>query len=218
MKSQRGQRGSRGQAPRNRNAEGQRDGVIVHITHPPQIPQLNTERGVRMRFVCNSAASVLNITFANLLDTFLVATTAVDGFDVFQSVRIRAVEVWADAILGAASTVEVQFLGNVAGQFGKTQAFSSTSMAVQPAHVKAVPARRSALAFYQQSSADVAFQITCPVGAVIDLELTLAQRFGTQVAAANALVGATAGAFYIRGFDGAASAASKFTPVADAVQ
>jgi len=214
MKSMNKPQRGRGKGPRKNKPS---DGVQVHITHPPQIQQLNTERGVRMRYVCNTAGQT-NISFANLLDTFLVAATAIAGFDVFNSVRIRAVEVWADAILGAASTVEVQFLGNVAGQYGKTQAFSDTSMAVQPAHVRAVPTRKSSLALYQQSSADVAFQITCPVGAVIDLELSFAQRFGTSVAASNALVGATAGAFYIRGFDGLAAAASKFTPVADGIQ
>jgi hypothetical protein len=169
-----------------------------------------------MRFVSNSSANQ-NVSFQNLLDTFLVASSATAVWDVFQAVRIRAVEVWAIPVLGNASTVEVQFLGNVAGQYGKPQVFSDTSMGVQPAHVRAVPNRKSSLALWQQSSADVAFNLMCPSGSVVDLELAFIGRYGVPLAAANVSVATSAGAFYVRGFDGLAAASTKFTPVADAV-
>jgi len=169
-----------------------------------------------MRYVCNSG-TVQNVSFQNLLDTFLVASGATAVWDVFQAVRIRAVEVWAIPVIGNASTVEVQFLGNVAGQYGKPQVWTDTSMGVQPAHTRAVPNRQSTLSLWQQSSADVAFQLTCPTGAVIDLELSFIGRFGVPLAAQNVSVAASAGAFYIRGFDGLAVATTKFTPQADAI-
>jgi len=185
------------------------------IAHPPQIPQLNIAHSVRMRFIAGSAANS-NITFQNLLDVFLVASGATAVWDVFNAVRIRAVEVWAVPVIGNATTTEVQFLGNVAGQYGKPQVFTDTSMGVQPAHVRAVPNRQSSLALWQQSSADVAFNIQCPAGSVIDLELSYIGRFGVPFAAQNASAATSAGAFYVRGFDGLAVATTKFVPVADA--
>jgi len=186
------------------------------VSHPPSIPQLNIAHSVRMRYICNSGTNQ-NVTYQNLLDTFLVASGATAVWDVFQAVRIRAVEAWAVPVIGNASTVEVQFLGNVAGQYGKPQVFTDTSMGIQPAHVRAVPARKSTLALWQQSSTDVAFNLICPTGTVIDLELSFIGRFGVPLAAQNVSAATSAGAFYIRGFDGLAIAATKFTPVADAL-
>jgi len=166
--------------------------------------------------VCNSGTTQ-NVSFQNLLDTFLVASGVNAVWDLFQAVRIRAVEVWCVPVIGNASTVEVQFLGNVAGQYGKPQVFTDTSMGVQPAHVRAVPNRKSTLSLWQQSSADVAFQLICPTGSVVDLELSFIGRFGVPLAAQNASAATSAGALYIRGFDGLAVATTKFTPVADAI-
>jgi len=193
-----------------------RQGGDRMISHPPMIPQLNIAHSTRMRFIAGSAATV-NVTFQNLLDTFLVATSATAVADVFEAVRIKAVEIWAVPVIGNATTVEVQFVSNVAGQYGKPQVFTDTSMGVQPAHVRAVPARQSALALWQLSSSAVAFELLCPAGAVIDLELSFIGRFGAPTAAQNVGVALTAGGFYVRGFDGLAAATTKFVPVADAV-
>jgi hypothetical protein len=205
-----GRKGRRSRQPRMTSEDGR------VISHPPSIPQLNIAHSVRMRYISGSSANQ-NVTFQNLLDTFLVASGATAVWDVFQAVRVRAVEVWTVPVVGNASTVEVQFLGNVAGQYGKPQVFTDTSMGVQPAHVRAVPARKSSLALWQQSSPDVAFNLMCPTGSVIDLELSFIGRFGVPLAAQNASAATSAGAFYVRGFDGLASASTKFTPVADAV-
>jgi hypothetical protein len=197
------------------NKRGGRRSQDRAISHPPQVPQLNIAHAVRMRFVAGSAANQ-NVSYQNLLDTFLVASGATAVWDVFQAVRIRAVEAWAVPVIGNASTIEVQFLGNVAGQYGKPQVWTDTSMGVQPAHVRAVPSRQSTLALWQQSSADIAFNIQCPAGTVVDLELSFIGRFGVPTAAQNVLAATSAGAFYVRGFDGLAIATTKFVPVADA--
>jgi len=165
-----------------------------------------------MRFIAQAATPNTNVTYQNLLDTFLLVTSAVAGYDLFSAVRIRAVEVWASAVLGNANTVAVTFLGNVTTEAGKPQIFQDTSMGVEPAHVRAVPAAKSTLAFWQVSSSDVAFQLTCPAGAVIDLELSFINRYGNSVAAQNALVAAPVGAVVTRGFDGLAIAATNFVP------
>jgi hypothetical protein len=191
-------------------------GQNMAISHPPQIGNLNITHSVRMRFVANASAFV-NITFQNLLDIFLVSTTTTALVDLFAAVKIRAVEVWAVPVIGNAATVEVTFLGNAIGQYSQTKTVTDTSMGVQPAHIRAVPAKQSTIALWQQSNADVALQLTCPAGAVIDMELSLVSRFATCTAAQNVGVGLTAGTLYVRGFDGLAAATSKFTPVADLV-
>jgi len=208
MRRQRNQKASKRNASRAQAAN-------MSISHPPQVRQLNLTHGVRMRFVATAGTGLTNITFQNLLDTWLVATSATALYDLFIGVKIRAVEVWGQTILGAASTVAVQFLGNTAGQFGEPQYFSDTSMGVQPAHVKAVPAAKSLLSFWQQSSTDVAFQITCPAGAVIDLDLSFVSRFGAPLAAQNIGAGLSIGTLYIRGFDGLAASTTNFVPVTD---
>lgn len=171
------------------------------------------KHGVRLRFVAN-AAFAGNITFQNLLDTLLMAATATTGYDLFYAVKVRAVEIWAEAILGSASTVSVGFMGLSGSSFGDQRLHTDTSMGVEPAHVLARPSPKSLAANFQPSSSAIALTMTVPSGAVVDLELTFVQSVQVQATAAqNALVGATAGGAYWRGLDGLASATSKFTPV-----
>lgn len=132
--------------------------------------------------------------------------------------KIRAVEVWATPLLGSAVTVSVVFNSTSAGFQGDQRFHTDTSMGIEPAHVRAVPSAKAQASQFQPSSAQDAFLLTCPSGAVVDVELTFVQ---SSVAAAtivqNALVGATVGAPYWRGLDGLAIATSKFNPVAVAV-
>jgi len=172
--------------------------------------------GTRLRFTLN-ASFAAGITWADLLDTMLVAASAVAGYDQFFSVKIRAVEVWASPLLGSATTVSVIFDGGTVGLVGDQRLHTDTSMGIEPAHVRAAPAPRSLAADFQLSSTNIAFFLSAPQGAVIDLELTFVQSAAAQAQAAqNALVGATIGAPYWRGLDGLGVATSKFTPVAPA--
>jgi len=189
------------------------------ITHPPQIQEYAIRHGTRLRFVCGSSVVAQQVTYQNLLDTMLVAITAILGYDLFYAVKVRAVEVWADAVAGNATTVSVQFPGAPVGGAGDQKFHTDTSMGIQPAHVRAVPTKRSGASLFQVSGNTECFKLTCPAGAVVDLELTFVQtsQVGTAVAVQNALVGANVGAPYWRGFDGLAAATTKFVPVADAV-
>jgi len=186
------------------------------ISHPPSIRDYAVRHGTRLRFTLN-ASFAAGITWADLLDTMLVAASAVAGYDQFFSVKIRAVEVWATPLLGSATTVSVIFDGSTVGLVGDQRLHTDTSMGIEPAHVRAVPAPRSLAADFQLSSTNIAFFLSAPQGAVIDLELTFVQSAAAQAQAAqNALVGATIGAPYWRGLDGLGVATSKFTPVAPA--
>lgn len=187
------------------------------ISHPPPIQEYAVRHSTRLRFVTN-AAFVGNITFQNLLDTMITAITAVLGYDQFFAVKVRGVEVWADAVAGNASSVLVQFAGITGASFGDQRLHTDTSMGIQPAHVKCRPAPKTLAANFQSSTAAEAFHLEVPSGAVVDVELTFVQSALIQATAAqNALVGATIGAPYWRGLDGVATAASKFVPVTPSV-
>jgi len=182
------------------------------IPHPPAIHDYSIVHERRLRFVTTSAIAQ-SVTFQNLLDLLIMATSATTGADLFQAVRVKAVECWSVPALGTVTTVEVVFDGNVAGMFGDQRIHTDSSMGLEPAHVLARPGPRTGAALFQESNANPAFFLDLPQGAVVDVLLSFKQpmlgnAFGTQ----NPLVGATTGAIYARGLDGLAVATSKFQP------
>jgi hypothetical protein len=183
------------------------------IPHPPSLPDFGIKRDLRTRFRAN-AAFTGSITFQNLLDIFNYAATAATAFDLFQSVKIKAIEVWCNALTNDTATVTVVFDGGVAGIVGDQKIHTDSSMGIEPAHIKARPARQTGAALFQLSSASNAFFLTVPEGAIVDLELSFRQPLaGGVVPTQNVPAAATAGVLYMRGLDGVAAAASKFTPV-----
>lgn len=184
------------------------------ITHPPQIQEYAVRHGTRLRFICSSAVVNQAVTFQNLLDTMLIALSGTVVNDIFTQVKVRAIEAWANAVIGNAATVAIFFGGETVGAIGDQRLHTDTSMGIEPAHVKARPSARCQAAQFQPSSAAVAFYITCPAGTVVDAELTFVQAVdGAATTAQNASVSTTAGASYWRGLDGVAIAATKFPPM-----
>jgi len=183
------------------------------IAHPPQLPSYGITRDVRMRFQA-TAAGAITVTFQNLLDTVLVALTAILGVDLFESVRVNSVELWGIAALGTPTTVILVYNGTVLGAQGDQKTHTDTSMGIEPAHVKARPDRLTQAGQFQASSANSAFFIDVSAGAVIDVSMTFRQPVqGQSVAPQNALVGATPGAVYYRGLDGKTVALTNFPVV-----
>jgi hypothetical protein len=189
----------------------------MHVTHPPQIPSLGITRDVRLRFNASSAF-LAAITYKNLLDLIGVAATATTGFDLFTSVRINMVEVWAAAVIGTATTISLTFDGATVGVAGDDKLHSDTSMGIQPAHIKARPDPRTQAGQFQGSAtAASAFLLTVPAGAVIDVSLSFRNPVdGDVLAATAALSGATAGQLYYRGLDGLGTASTKLNAVGPA--
>jgi len=186
------------------------------IPHPPSIQEYAIRHGTRLRFTSTAAANLL-VTFQNLLDLILIATTTTQVADIFAQVKIRAVEVWGIAAVGTPSTVAVQYPSVVAGFVGDARLHTDTSMGIEPAHVRAVPSKRSQASLFQVSSANTAFIVTCPAGAVVDVELTYVQSSEQDaVIAQNVAVGATVGASYWRGLDGKTTALTAFPTVSTA--
>jgi len=170
-----------------------------------------------MRFISNAAVLAL-ITWENLLDSIGVATTTIAGFQVFDQVRLNAVEVWSTPAIGAASTVSVQFATAVLGVQGDGRVHSDTSMSIEPAHIVARPSPLSQTAQWQASSNNAAFTLTCPTGSVVDVTLAfrvLSTRPPTALQ--NALVAATVGDIFYRGLDGLATAATQLPAQAPTV-
>lgn len=202
-------KGSRGAQQRTRGGDlSQRV-----ISHPPPIQNLAVTHGVRVRFTA-LAAFAGNITFQNLLDTLVVATTTTTLADLFHAVKIRAIELWAEAAIGTPAFVSLIFDSGAAGFIGDHKEHTDTSMGVQPAHLFVRPSPRSLASDFQVSSANQAFWLQCPAGAVIDLMLTYQQYMGVGVVAQNVAVAATVGAAYVRGLDGKTIALTNFPPTA----
>jgi hypothetical protein len=188
------------------------------IPHPPPINKYEIRHSTRLRFVANAAISQ-GITFANLLDTLLFATSATAVYDVFGAVKIRAVEVWSVPSLGAATTVSVVFNGTSAALLSDQSVHTDTSMGIEPAHVLARPNARSLAATFQESAtASSAFVLICPTGSVVDVELSFIGVFADPVLAQNVAVAATAGATYLRGLDGLATSTTKLPPAISAYE
>jgi hypothetical protein len=184
--------------------------MMVQITHPPQLQRYNISHSTVLRFTASSAVA-LTITSQNLLDAILVAATATTGFELFEAVRIRHVEVWASPLLGSSVVTQVIFNGTT--ERGDWKIHEDTSMGVQPAHVKAKPSPRCLASLFQDNSpAANLFSLVCPAGSVIDVALTFNGTFAVGNAVQNALVAATAGATYLRGLDGLPTATTILPP------
>jgi hypothetical protein len=180
------------------------------IPRPPPIPNTTLTHSVRMRF-STSAQVGLSISWKNLLDTWIVATSSTQGYQLFDTVRIRAIEIWAYSPAGPV-TCTVTFPGAVLGAVGDSSTHTDTCMGLEPAHVLARPGRKSAAALYQGSTTSTAFDIYTPTGAVVDVLLSFRSSMAgyAPVAATNALVAAQTGNIYARGMDGLPAATSKF--------
>jgi hypothetical protein len=192
----------------------QRD-VNMRITHPPPIQNIGPKLSIRRRFIANAAFANL-ITWTNLLDSFLFASSATQGYQAFECVRVKEVEVWHCPVASSVSTVSVEFGGQIAGQVGDQKIHSDSSMGLSPAHVRCSPSRDSQASQWQFESGTAAFRLDVPSGAVIDVVLSYRGEFNAAYAVANALVAATTGAYYLRGLDGQPVASTVLVPAVPA--
>jgi hypothetical protein len=183
------------------------------IPHPPPIANIAISHNTKLRFVSTSNATIA-ITYQNLLDTILVATTAVLGYQLFDLVKIRRIQMWSQNS-SAVVTVSVHFVGRSDGAIGDDKAHTASSMGIEPAYLSVKPDPRSQAAQFQDAGSPVAFNMYCPAGTVIDLSLSYrtAMEGNAPVQAQYALIAATTGNVYYRGFDGLQSASTKFTPL-----
>jgi hypothetical protein len=164
-----------------------------------------------MRYIANAAYSG-QITWTNLLDSILFASSATQGYQAFECVKLEEVEVWHCPVASTVSTITVEFNGQNAGQIGDQSIHSDSSMGLSPAHVKARPSKRSQASQWQYESGTSAFRLDVPSGAVIDITCSYCGEYNAAYAVANALVAATTGAYYLRGLDGSPVASTVLVP------
>jgi len=149
----------------------------------------------------------------------LFTTSSTAPYDVFFMARLRSVKVWALPSIGTATTVTVSFDGTTAGSQGDRMVHTDTSMGIEPAFVNAVPKARTLAAMFQTSSANEAFALYCPGGAVVDIAMDFTSDVsGNPKAAQNVSVASTVGCFAFRGLDGLAVASTNFTVPAGVLQ
>ncbi len=183
------------------------------IPNPSGLQAMTTiQSHMKLRFTCVTATTS-TITWANLLDTVIVATTTTQAADVFYSARLKAVRVWTPPLVGSAG-------------YQATVAFDSPSQGDQRVFVvssgnaggycECKPSKASANGkFWEDSSSVGAFTVnSMPVGTLVEVDIVFRSRFGTgsAVIAAQAGSGMTVGTIYLRGLDGLAAASTKFYP------
>jgi len=193
---------------KSKNLQKQKGEVKMIQDHPPQIDSYQVIHSTCLRFTVTAAVVNKIITFGNMLDAMLVATTAIAGFQLFDLVKVKKIRLWGLAALGTPSTVEIQY--NTAT--GDNVIHTDTSLGIKPAFVHARPSLKSLASFWQLNTGGNCFQVSAPAGSVIDVHLSFKTSSQNPTAVANALVAANPGEFYFRGLDGLATAATNFPP------
>jgi len=182
--------------------------MSVGPVHPPPIRGIELKHRVTLRYISN-ATIAQNITYQNLLDLMLVASTTTNGYDLFEAVKIKRIVMYATPVTGAPTSMRLEFSGGTTGLVGDQDLYTDTSMGIQPAYINAKPDQKSLAANWQKSGTSIAFTLNAPVNTVIDLHLDLRSQFSNaNPVAQNALVAANVGGQYLRGLDGAAVATS----------
>ncbi len=187
--------------------------TVATIPNPGGLQAYGTiQCPMKLKFTCTTATTS-TITWANILDTVVVATTSTQLADVFYSARLKAVRIWTPPMAGN-------------NAYQATIAFDSPSQGDQRVWVvssgptggycECKPSKNSINGkMWEDSSSVGVFTVnSMPVGTLIELDLVFRSRLGPGSAAlaAQAGSGLTAGTIYLRGMDGLAAASTKFYP------
>jgi hypothetical protein len=204
-----------------KNQKKQNMNNILALSHPKPIQM--TLKGLQtLRFnTHNLAPGLANFNASSLFNSLLMAATATSGYLLFQSIKIKYIEVWSvttstsSVSFGAASTVSVAY--TLSGNSGDTPVFTKSDTTLgtaELAHVKFAPPKGSAAALWQSYEAVPFFSIAAPNDSIIDVCFEYVLQAGaTNQAAAAALVAATPGVIYGRGLDGAAVGGTSYPMV-----
>jgi hypothetical protein len=198
--------------PRGTRRGGRKQGLGGRSSNrpPPFVPTMSLSH--RFRFTNGSNAGTFVITRAQLLNLVSMATTAVTTVRVFQGVRLKQIEIWANpTALGAPpNTLSVEWLGNN----GPSTIHSDNSMGVLPAHVRTKPPARSSAQWWTLSNfdeTDQLFSLVLPADCVIDVTMELRLVENEAPIAGDIPAGASVGQLYGDYLDGLAS--GKLSPV-----
>jgi len=184
--------------------------------------QLRTNLEFKHQFRFTSSSATPKAITADLLIPAcgVVATSAVLGHSIFQSVKVNRIEVWTPPpSQGSFATCSVLFPATTQSQ---AREYTDTTVSVtQPAHILCTPPPLSLCGFFTDGLAiggvaNPLFTLTAPSGSIIDVWVSLVLNDGTHPNDANTmatLVGATTGSLYFCSLDSSTSAGSIYTPV-----
>jgi len=188
---------------------GQASANAGSLSHPPQIrPAISGSKTFRFNTQAN-AASEEAISQANLVDLLVMATSASTSALLFNSIRLRKVEMWAAPQQGGAPA-HISVTGTVAGP---TNRKSDVSMGVTPAHVRWNPSPNSIADLWYEAgaSSQSLFTITAGNETIVDVTVDYIVQCDDNAIAGPVPSGATAGVIYGVPLDGIAAAI--FVPV-----
>lgn len=202
-------------APRKKQKKSQRgdarrSGPV--FPHPPPITCYGIKVSKKLRWVSLNAQTIKAITYQNLLDVYSFAATATTGFNLFQSVRVKEINLYdMPGSTGGTSSVSVLWYENDGNLTGERNVATDTGYGIIPAHVKSRPAKDSLSSKWHLSNTTVCFFISVGVNTVIDLDVEFVQNItGGLTACQNALATATAGQIFQRGLDGLPIASTNY--------
>lgn len=174
-----------------------------NLRPPPISPNTPVRR--RFRFEASSALAGVTITGRDLFDLVCMATTTTTASQLYESVRIQAVEIWGPMASDLKPvTVDITWPDNTS--IGSPQVVhSDTSMGSSfGAHVRSSPPSWGASSLWQLREATATqFILNGPVNSVVDvtLDLVLQQQSALAATVSHAVSGASVGVIYVRALD-----------------
>ncbi len=192
-------RSSRGQGRRGTAGSSVRSPPGGLIPKPPQfIASIMTPH--TFRFTVTTAGGY-TVTTDNLLNLWCVASAATTTSRLIQGLKLKRVRIWGQPpSLGAAAvTASIEWSGGGASAgFGPSWQVSDTSQGITPAYVDARPPKGSLASFWinDVQTGNIAFTLTLPLGAVVDLHTVLVMKDTEAVTAGQTTSGATTGRVY----------------------
>jgi hypothetical protein len=183
------------------NKKGMKNSAVREARPPPM--RANIEITHKYRFKAVSYINGLSITDADLLlAAGAFQATTVLAYPIFQTVKVKRVEIWAPvASQGTATTCSVEWPSTNQSQ---EREIADTSVSVTyPAHVSAVPPKNSLAGFWNNAvDGNFLFSLVMPIGSVIDVTLALTLNDGDAAGASLATALSTVGEVNYAGLDG----------------
>ncbi len=175
-----------------------------HSQPPALVASFNGTKTIRF-YVVNNGTYVMQIN--DLLDLICVATSATTAYRLFDSVRLRKIEMWASSPSGTNNTlVSVEDINSSGVPYLTAKSQSVQDMVVGTARAAHLVYRPTAgtvqSSWFTASNGSTAgiLSLSVPPGAVIDVTIEYTMADGNQgpSATASSITSATAGNVYCR--------------------
>jgi hypothetical protein len=189
---------------------GKRMGLSVSL--PPKINLTPTYRHV-FRYVCRSTATAVPVNGPDLLIACgCIATSTTTVYSIGSSVRVHSIRIWPSPNSTTNTSVLVQWQGpitSVERDFEENQDVPA-GVSVTGAAQYSPPKDSFCDKWLTGLAINALMLITCPIGAILDVDLSYTSSNALANATQSSLSGLTVGTVYYGTLDGATNA---LTPV-----